>query len=193
MADIETQFSSKGPCKIEISTNHVSFIISGMPRSYAGYNGTSIEMIKITASNISDALWDLTNFKLVSVTECKSSAEQQFTDKGNWIVLYPEGTLLSKIIPLFGVRVITKMLPKNTRIPQCGRCFGWHNERAYTRVPRCRICSSTKHTENGHTIFDLSRPHECPPNCVNCHGPYSADSLQRIIRPKKNNKLPSKN
>lgn len=193
MADLESFLSTKGPCKVETPTNHNSYLISGIPRSYAGYNGTTIEMVEITASAIEEALWDLTNVRPVSVTECKSSIDQPFLDKTKWIVLYPEGSSLSKNFPLFGVRVNTKMLPKKTRTPQCGNCFGWHNERACIRAPRCRICGSTKHTENGHTICDPSRPHECPPKCANCHGPHPADSLQCLIRPTKDNKLPSKN
>lgn len=56
MADIETFLSTKGPCKVEKTTNHTSYLITNIPRSHAGYNGSAIEMIEITASSITEAL-----------------------------------------------------------------------------------------------------------------------------------------
>lgn len=60
------------------------------------------------------------------------------------------------------------------------------------QISRCRIYGSTKHIENEHTICDPSRPQECPPRCVNCHGPHPVDSMQCLTRFRNDNKLPSK-
>ena len=90
---------------------------------------------------------------------------------------------MAKSLPLFGVRATAKLLAQRSKIPQCGRCYGWHNERSCARVPRCRICSSTTHLEINHT---------CPPKCVNCHGPHPADSLACLLCPKKDNTFPNK-
>lgn len=110
----------------------------------------------------------------------------------NWVTLYPEGFLLPKNIPLFGVRVQTKLLPKKSKTPQCSKCFGWHNERSCSRPQRCRICGSTKHVENEHASCAPETEHKCPPKCANCHGPHPADSLECLIRPKKDQKLPTR-
>ena len=107
-------------------------------------------------------------------------------------MLYPKDSNLSKVLPLFGKRVPAKLLPQRMKTPQCGNCFGWHNQRACIRLPRCRICASTQHTESGHTTCDPKVPHACPPKCANCYGPHPADSLECLIRPSKNNTLPSK-
>ncbi|KAI0993874.1 hypothetical protein K3495_g14310 [Podosphaera aphanis] len=146
--------------------------LSGVPRSYASYNDFSMEMTEISATTIAEALTALTN--------------------KNWIVLYPKGSTLSKLLPLFGVRVPTKLLPQKFKTPQCVRCFGWDNERSCARIPRCRICGSTQHLEAGHTSCDPSKDHFCPPKCASCHGPLPADSLECLIRPRKDNSLPPK-
>lgn len=192
MSDIEAFLSIEGECKVEKPEQYSAFKLSGIPRSYSGYDGSGIVLIDITANTIAQALTDLTNIPPANVIECQSPTDNQFSDKKNWIVFYPQGSNLSKSLPLFGARISVKLLPKRTKTPQCGNCYGWHNERACSRAPRCRICGSTQHVESNHTTCDPSRSHECPPKCVNCHGPHTADSLECLIRPGKDNKLPTK-
>ena len=135
---------------------------------------------------------DLTNIQPINVFEPQGSNTAQFSHHKDWIALYPEGSVLSRKLPLFGVYVPAKKLTKKTKTPQCGRCFGWHNERACARASRCRLCGSTQHLENEHISCDPTRPHDCPPRCINCHGPHPADALECLFRPKKDNSVPSK-
>ncbi|KAI0997822.1 hypothetical protein K3495_g10367 [Podosphaera aphanis] len=193
MSEIDEFLSTSGKCKVEKPTNHKAYLISGVPRSYAGYNGSEIELVEITASTIAEALLELTNVAPINVLEPRNASKAEFAAHKDWIVLYPEeSSPLSRNLPLFGIRIQAKLLPKRTKLPQCGKCFGWHNERACCRAPRCRICGSTQHPESQHTSCDPTRVHQCPPKCVNCHGPHTADSLECLIRPRKDQSLPTK-
>ncbi|KAI1006669.1 hypothetical protein K3495_g1548 [Podosphaera aphanis] len=42
MSETEEFLSTSGKCKIEKSTNHKAYLLSGVPRSYARYNGSEI-------------------------------------------------------------------------------------------------------------------------------------------------------
>lgn len=192
MEAIESFISTQGECKVEKPQDYQAYRLSGVPRTYTGFNGSTLAPVEITASTIATALEELTNVAPIKILETKGSSENQYMDQKNWIVLYPRGSQLSRSLPLFGVRIPAKLLPKRTRIPQCGRCFGWHNERSCVRASRCRLCGSTQHIEKDHTSCDPTRPHACPPKCVNCHGPHPADSLECLIRPNKDNVLPDK-
>ncbi|POS83035.1 hypothetical protein EPUL_005871 [Erysiphe pulchra] len=172
---------------------YAAYLLLGIPPFYTGFNGSTMEQIEITASTIAEALTNLTNIAPVSVLEPRKNDSSQYMGERNWVVLFPEEiSKLSRVLPLFGTHVFTKFLPKLTKTPQCGKCFGWHNERSCTKNPRYRICGSTQHNEKGHSTCDPSRPHRCPPKCVNCHGPHTADSLEYLVRPRKDQKLPSK-
>lgn len=192
MGEIETFLSYQGQCKVEKPTSHIAYRISGVPRSYQGFDGTSMTSTEITSELVSDALIHLTNVAPLNVLESRSQYDSKYSPSKSWVVLYPKGPTLSKVLPLFGVRVPVKILPQRLRTPQCGRCFGWHNERACARLPRCRLCASTQHLESGHTSCDPTKKHLCPPKCANCHGPHPADSLECLIRPRKDNTLPGK-
>ena len=141
MGEIEASLSSSGQCKVEKPGQHVAYRLSGVPRNYSTFNGTSVEMREITASIVAEALTDLTNVPPIKVLESRGSNITEFSPKRNWIVLYPKGPTLSKVLPLFRARIPVKLLPPKFKTPQCGKCFGWHNERACSRLPRCRICS----------------------------------------------------
>lgn len=192
MGEIEASLSTRGQCKVEKPGQHVAYRLSCVPRNYTVLTGNCIETKEITALEVSEALTDLTNMAPINVLESRGSANNEYIPVKSWIVIYPKGSTLSRVLPLFGARVPAKILPQRFRTPQCGKCFGWHNERACSRLPRCRICASTNHIESGHTSCDPNRDHVCPPKCANCHGPHTADSLECLIRPNKNNKLPSK-
>lgn len=190
--NIENFLSKKGSCKIELPTNHVAYLISNVSQTYTGFNGTMIEKIEITRQMVAEALLDTTNIQPANILETRCSSDFNYLTNENWIALFPEGSLIPKNIPLFGVRAHAKFLPKKTKLPQCGRCFAWHNERSCARIPRCRLYSSTKLVENNHTICDPTRPHDCPPKCANCQGPHPVDSLECLICPRKDSTLPTK-
>ncbi|POS83996.1 hypothetical protein EPUL_003700, partial [Erysiphe pulchra] len=166
MPEIEAFLLTEGDCKVEKPQQFSAFKLSGITRSYSGYNGSWIELIDIVATTIAiaEALFDLTNVRPVNVLD----------------------------LPLFGVHVPVELLPKRIKTPQCGNCFGWHNERACSRTARCRICGSTQHFESNHTTCDPTRAHECPLKCLNCHGPHPADSFECLICSRKDNSLPNK-
>ena len=116
----------------------------------------------------------------------------QFSHHQDWIALYLEGSLLARKLPLFGVYVPDKKLTEKTKRPQCGRCFGWHNERTCVWSPRCRLCGSTQHLGNEYISCEPTRPHDYPPRCINCLDPHPTDGLECLFRPKKDNSDPSK-
>jgi hypothetical protein len=52
----------------------------------------------------------------------------------------------------------------------------WHNVRTCARPPRCRLCGSTTHTEEGHgNRCNTPTLHICPPRCLHCYSPHLAD------------------
>lgn len=125
MREIETYLSTRGQCKVEKPKNHKAYLLSGIPQSYTDYNGTDVELVEITASVIAEALTDLTKVVPVNVLEPRNAAKAKYTSLKDWIVLYPEESAsLSRSLPLFGIRVQTKLLPKKMKIPQCSKCFG---------------------------------------------------------------------
>jgi hypothetical protein len=84
--------------------------------------------------------------------------------------------------------MITNAQPlyRRVRTMQCNRCWKWHNPRSCARNPRCRLCGSTQHTEDGHTNHcTAAAPHTCPPRCLHCHGPHPADDSHCLLRPSK--------
>lgn len=192
MSDLQLFLSTKGACIEKKPKNHSAYLLSCIPRSYVGFNSTRIQKIEISVQKTSEALTNLTNVTPVSIIERRGSTTSQYSAQKDWVVLYPAGSALSKIIPLFGVRVHVKLLPKRTKIPQCGRCFSWHNEWACSRTPHCRLCGSTQHTESGYTSCNPDVSHNCPSGCVNCHGPHPADSLECLVRPRKDCKMLSR-
>lgn len=131
ISEIEAFLSTRGQCKVEKPTNHKAYLLSGVLRSYAGYNGTELELVEITATVVAEALTDLTKVASISVLEPRNASKAEYAAHKDWVVLFPEeSTSLSRNLPLFGTRVQSKLLPKKTKLPQCSKCFGWHNERA---------------------------------------------------------------
>ncbi|KAI1005309.1 hypothetical protein K3495_g2909 [Podosphaera aphanis] len=64
MGEMETFLSTPGSCKIEKPTSHTAYWLSGVPRSYQGFNGTSMTTTEITSGVVSGALFHLTNVAL---------------------------------------------------------------------------------------------------------------------------------
>jgi hypothetical protein len=87
---------------------------------------------------------------------------------------------------LFGMITNAQPLVRKTKTVQCNRCWKWHNARSCARQPRCRLCGSTHHTEEGHSNrCSTQPPHSCPPRCLHCYGPHPADYEQCLLRPSK--------
>ncbi|KAI1003787.1 hypothetical protein K3495_g4424 [Podosphaera aphanis] len=42
MSEIEKFLSTSGKCQVKKPTNHKAYLLPGVPRSYAGYNGSEI-------------------------------------------------------------------------------------------------------------------------------------------------------
>lgn len=61
-----------------------------------------------------------------------------------------------------------------------------------TRYPRCRIFSSINNVESDHIFCDPSHPHERLPKCTKCCSHPSADSLQCLIRTRKDDTFQNK-
>ena len=90
-----------------------------------------MEMSEISANTIAEALTDLTNVAPINVLESRGSSNSEFYHQKNWIVLYPKGSTLSKLLPLFGVRVPTKLLPQSLKLLNAeGASAGTMNGRA---------------------------------------------------------------
>ncbi|KKO96411.1 hypothetical protein THAR02_11488, partial [Trichoderma harzianum] len=64
------------------------------------------------------------------------------------------------------------------RVTQCQRCLGFHNPRNCTRTERCLKCGKPSYRHNDSTANCPS-----PPQCANCKGPHTADSLKCPARP----------
>src|ERR1700761_6136614 len=104
------------------------------------------------------------------------------------IATFPEGTTtpLPRQLRLFGATTTARLLARKITVIQCNRCWRWHNSRSCARPPRCRLCGSTEHTEEGHSNrCSAPSPHQCPPRCLHCHGPHPADDLGCFLRPSK--------
>lgn len=114
-SELESFLLTKGDCKVEKPTNHLACLLIGITPLYAGYNGNSIEGVTITVPLISEALRDISDIAPINIIECKYPNMSEHIYNKNWVALYPEGFLLPKMIPLFGVHVQTKLLPKSSK------------------------------------------------------------------------------
>ncbi|KHJ34080.1 hypothetical protein EV44_g3918 [Erysiphe necator] len=79
MDAIEGHLSTEGACKMEKPSNHTAYMISGVPRSYTGYNGTSLT-IEITAAQVKEALRDLISIEPISVLQSQNTTEEEYSD-----------------------------------------------------------------------------------------------------------------
>ncbi|POS85486.1 hypothetical protein EPUL_002457 [Erysiphe pulchra] len=91
-------------------------------------------------------------------------------------------------LPLFEAAVgIPKIRERKTAVNNLATAMSEHVP-AYLAVG----FALRKVTKYERTSCDLSRDHNFPPKCAYCRGPHTADSLECLIRPNKDNKLPSK-
>ncbi|KAI0991351.1 hypothetical protein K3495_g16836, partial [Podosphaera aphanis] len=78
MGEIETFLSTQGHCKVEKPTSHIAYRLSGVPRSYQGFDGTSMTTTEITSEVVSDALLHLTNVAPLNVLESRGQYDSDY-------------------------------------------------------------------------------------------------------------------
>lgn len=112
MGEIEASLTLKGSVKVENPVQQVAYRLSGVSCTYAVYNRNIVDLKEINASVVAEALTDLTNVAPLNVLESRGSEYTDFSPKRSWIFIYPKNTILSRNLPLFGVRISTKFLPQ---------------------------------------------------------------------------------
>jgi hypothetical protein len=107
--------------------------------------------------------------------------------------------LIPSRITLMDERIRLKLRPANPKVPQCSNCWAFHRSERCTRLPRCAVCTSINHTTANHAGHPQSGCKastdqcQCPPVCMNCHGPHSAHDPNCPARPSlQNGRLVSK-
>lgn len=69
MEEIEAYLSTRDECKVQKPTKHKAYLLSGIPRSYIGFNGSTPDQINITGDMIAEAIQSLTNIAPINVLE----------------------------------------------------------------------------------------------------------------------------
>jgi hypothetical protein len=175
-----------GQCLVERSSYWVSYRVTNVPRRVGQITGDCKQtLIPVDAQTIAHTVLEATRIAPVSVTETTYSVSNPTLPYSCWFVNFPEGTptTIPRQLHLFGTVATATYLPRKTTIVQCSRCWMWHNARSCARPPRCRLCGTTEHTEEGHNNrCDTPAPYICPPRCIHCHGPYPADHTDCSLR-----------
>lgn len=81
MSENEISMSSKGPVKVEKPEQKVAYWLSGVLRTYAAYNGNTVDLKEITASVVAEALTDLINVTQLNFLESRGSDNTDFSPK----------------------------------------------------------------------------------------------------------------
>lgn len=106
------------------------------------------------------------------VLQCKPSHYRQELPELDWVIV------TDKAIPpiiLFNSGLVRPM--KESPVPLCQTCLGYHPRRACRRPPRCRKCG-----RGGHATETCNRPEQC----ANCLGPHASGASFCPARPKSN-------
>ena len=141
-------------CHVERGSYWVSYRVTNVPRligqiSQAGeYTLASVDL-KAIAYAVSESI----RLSPISVTETAYSATNPNLALSSLFVNFPKGpstTILPYQLRLFGTTATARLLARKTTVIQCNRCWNWHNTRCCARPPKCRLCGSTEHLEDGH-------------------------------------------
>jgi hypothetical protein len=190
-AQKETISAFFGDCQVEQGTRWVSYRVTNVPRSIGQLSqDNKYSLVLVDSEAVASAVTDTTGLTPISVTQTLSSVNNPHAPYSSWFVNFPEGTTttLPRQLRLFGATASTRLLARKTTVIQCNRCWMWHNPRSCARPPRCRLCGSTEHPEEGHgNRCSAPHPHQCPPRCFHCHGPHPADHPECLLRPSKSN------
>ncbi|KAI1005050.1 hypothetical protein K3495_g3163 [Podosphaera aphanis] len=76
---IQEFLSSQGQCIVEKPDNHTAYRLSGVPRSYDGYNGANIVMETIDAAVVAEALADLIKVAPINVLQSRGSNYTEYS------------------------------------------------------------------------------------------------------------------
>ena len=176
-----------GGCQVDRGSRWVSYRVTNVPRKVGQIlaDGT-YSLAPVDSQLIIQAVAEATKITPASATETTHSVSNPNLAYSSWFVNFPEGTTtaIPRQLRIFGITATTRFLPRKISIIQCNRCWMWHNARSCARPPRCRLCGSTQHLEEGHNNFCSSpEPHLCPPRCFHCHGPHPADDANCLLRP----------
>jgi hypothetical protein len=177
-----------GECHVERSSHWVSFRVTNVPRSVGHITPDGEHtLVPVDSTILPCAVSESIGITPIAVTKTPYSTSNPYLASSSWFVNFPEGTNTSVVphqLRLFGIVTTARLLARKTSIVQCSRCWDWHNTRCCARPPKCRLCGSSKHLEEGHhNSCDAPSPHQCPSRCLHCHGPHPADSPTCLLRP----------
>jgi hypothetical protein len=175
-------------CQIERSSRWISYRVTNIPRKVGQLDGSQYSLVPVNPEILLAEVAETTGFTPATVSETTASASNANTISSSWFVNFPEESKakLPVRLSLFGMITNAQPMTRKVKTMQCNRCWKWHNPRSCARNPRCRLCGSTQHTEEGHTNHCTAvGPHTCPPRCLHCHGPHPADYDQCLLRPSK--------
>ena len=172
-------------CLVERGSRWVSYRLTNITR-HLGPLEYGPSAVQVDSKRLAQEVIEATGIIPISVIETRYSASNPALPYSCWFVNFPEGTsqmAIPRQLRLFGMVATATYLPRKTTTIQCNRCWMWHNARSCSRPPRCKLCGSTKHTEEGHSSHcEAPPPHVCPPRCMHCHGPHPADSIDCPLR-----------
>lgn len=176
-----------GNCQIERSSQWISYRVTNLPRKIGQIINGQYTIVPVDPAMLSAEVFEQTGHRPVSVSETAASAANTNSLSSSWFVNFSKDTKISlpARLRLFGTVSNARFLNRKVTIIQCNRCWKWHNSRSCARPPKCRLCGSPEHTEEGHTNnCSVPNPHCCPPRCFHCHGPHPADCPECPLRPK---------
>ena len=176
-----------GACQIERSSHWISYRVTNLPRKIGQIINGQYTMIPVNPAILATEITEQSGYRPISVSETTASAANANSLSSSWFVNFSEDTKASlpTRLRIFGTIANAHFLTRKITITQCNRCWKWHNARSCARAPRCRLCGSSEHTEEGHnSSCSTPNPHCCPPRCFHCHGPHPADSANCPLRPK---------
>jgi hypothetical protein len=190
--DIITSFFGQYP--VERGSRWVSYSVTNVPRKVGQITADGKHtLVPVDSHAVAQAVLEATKLSPASVTETTYSVTNPTLPYSCWFVNFPEGTpaAIPRQLRLFGTVATTAYLPRKTIIVQCSCFWMWHNARSCARPPRCRLCGSTEHSEEGHSNrCNFPSPHLCP-RCLYCHGPHPADCTDCPLRARTGNSVGS--
>lgn len=176
-----------GNCQIERSSHWISYRVTNLPRNIGQIINDQYSILPVDPAILSAEITEQTGHRPLSVSETAASAANTNSLSSSWFINFSEDSKISlpTRLRLFGTVTNARFLTRKITIIQCNRCWKWHNARSCARPPRCRLCGSSEHTEEGHiNNCSTPNPHSCPPRCFHCHGPHPADFSECLLRPK---------